>query len=255
MKKALALVLFAIILISTISACSTNRKEPENPVFTPKEPTITEPLDTSENNIPKENIIQNNTVPQDDIQQLLFERADMPVPFAREGGDANLLFIEVCDPKISHIWFELTRYFVEYFEYSNYRDLLLRWTDWPYDISDAIGFSSIMDFPNNFSIIIANNIPDEVVIDSIEKMNARFMETMTNPDVLEYTIFNEEDIRTLLSRDESTVLNRFAYEQSIVIEDRVFSPEWVYYHTTNAYAEAGITPPNARRKTGAVRRV
>ena len=174
-------------------------------------------------------------------EPLSFTPINMPAPFAYFGGDENARFIEAYSFKVGHIDFGLIRYFMEYFEFSNYQDLLSMWSGFPFDMSDFIRFTSIMDRPNNFSIIIANNIPNEVVMESIEKYNA-IMKELYNPAVYEYSRYTEEDIAAIITRDIAIVVNHFVHEHSIAIDDKAFTPAWVYYHTLDDYKLVGITP-------------
>ena len=64
----------------------------------------------------------------------------------------------------------------------------------------------------------------------------------------EELIFNPYEIDVLKSGDRSRIAEAFATEYSIIIGDKVFNPEWLYYHTIEDYRAVGITPEEVLHK-------
>ena len=172
-----------------------------------------------------------------------FEDEPMPEPFEYSGGDENIRFYQRCVLKLEG--FDSRSFLdAEIFEYLGNDDFTQKWYE-SYDNSWWPNATSLMDFPNKFERIVANNIPDDVVIKGLSEEYEFYAEgykKFENGHInLAISAFSEEEIKILLTRDEATVLAHFATEEAIVIGDRVYSPEWVYYHTPDDYAKAGIT--------------
>jgi hypothetical protein len=121
-------------------------------------------------------------------------------------------------------------------EYIGHTTLTSSWPNWSPNRADEnfLNYTSLMEYPNNFSIIITNNLPDEIVIKAFERHNELFGHTAYR--------FTDEDIAVLLSRCEVTVLNHFANENAIVIGDRIYTMAWIYRNTVEGYRVAGIPP-------------
>jgi hypothetical protein len=137
------------------------------------------------------------------------------------------------------------------FKSNGYRNLYSQW-EWKWCLETYTTFTSLMDFPNHFSIIVANNIPDSIVIKSYEERNALYKmlleEGVISNSAYKSIVFSPEDISVLLSRCEATVLAHFASPYAIVIGDRIYSPAWVYRNTTEGYRVAGITQKMIQEK-------
>ena len=67
-------------------------------------------------------------------------------------------------------------------------------------------------------------------------------------DAYDYSVFTDEDIRILLSRDEEAVLRHFALDTTFVVGNRAYSPLWLYAHTVEDYTRVGITPEMVAEK-------
>jgi hypothetical protein len=121
-------------------------------------------------------------------------------------------------------------------EFLGHSNLTSRWPDWsPMKVDENfLDYTSLMEYPNSYSIIVANNIPDEIVVRAFEAHNAMFVNTGI--------AFADEDIAALLTRCEAAVLRHFATERALVIEDRIYTLAWIYRNTTEGYRAAGITP-------------
>jgi hypothetical protein len=55
-------------------------------------------------------------------------------------------------------------------------------------------------------------------------------------------LYSDADIEVLFSGDRERIAAYFASDLAIVVGENVFSPQWLYYHTIDDYATAGITP-------------
>jgi hypothetical protein len=130
----------------------------------------------------------------------------------------------------------------EFEEYVENSDFSVKWPDWSPMQADKnfLNYTSLMEYPNNFSVIMAFDLPDEVVIRSFETHNALFGHT----DIA----YSDEDIAALLTRCEATVLAHFASPYAIVIHDRVYTSAWIYRNTVEGYRAAGITPAMIQEK-------
>jgi predicted DNA binding protein len=126
-----------------------------------------------------------------------------------------------------------------YEEYLGHTD----WRTWMSDIDDfrkIVYMTSLMDYPNLFSIIVKYNIPDEIVIRAIEENNTYYKDVIGG-DMYDMLYLSTEDISALLTRCEATVLQHFASPAAIVVGDRIYNPAWIYSNTVEGYRAAGIT--------------
>jgi hypothetical protein len=94
---------------------------------------------------------------------------------------------------------------------------------------------SLLGYPNIYSFIKEFGLTDEQVLEA--------MPGSDNPQLL-----SSDEMKTLVSGDLETVTAEFASDYAIVINDHIYSPSWVYTHTTDAYAIAGITPEKLAEK-------
>ena len=228
MKK-LSLLLIAVI---TLSACA--KQEVEKP---------TQGQITQSSESQSATVISTETIP-------ISQSVEMPEPFEHVGGDRNMGFNQRYNSKMLDIGV-LYELFAEYLnldleEFSNKLS-----EKWEGGFWESILKNSLLESANLFSIIITLDIPDEVVIDSINKaneINRTLYDSEDNKVYLSYIIFTEDDIKALLSRDEAIVTAQFAEETAIVIGDRAYAPVWLYYHTPDDYRKAGITPEMLEEK-------
>jgi hypothetical protein len=72
--------------------------------------------------------------------------------------------------------------------------------------------------------------------DAVKTALAEFYE-FTDP-----RMFTGADVDVLLRGNETEINKHFASEYSIVVEDKIYPPHWVYISSAAAYKEAGITP-------------
>jgi hypothetical protein len=162
----------------------------------------------------------------------------MPIPFAYGGGDENDLFYHYDVSKFGSPEGNIIDIFAEYI---GHYDFMYRQNGFSF-YPDIFYVSSLMDTTNYYNMIVTYNIPDEVIIRAFEKYNAHFRSFYDeNHPAYASTIFFDDDIEVILSRDEAAILAHFATEYVIVIKDRVYSPAWIYWHDIEAYKTAGIT--------------
>jgi hypothetical protein len=247
MKKISALVLSMIVLIG-ISACTAAEIEQENPIIveetpitTPINPPQTTPNDIFQDNIPQSDATQDvatsNDTPQNILLDNFFETAGVPMPFIGFDGDDHALFFRHCNSK-----FSANSGFVRdvFAEHLGHRDFINKWNH--LNLLDNFFITSLIDYSNYFEIIVSNDIPDEVIVRAFEEYNAH-LRSIYDENHIAYSssIFFDDDIAALLSRDEATVLSHFATEHVIVIDDKVYSPAWLYMHSVEDYEAVGIS--------------
>jgi hypothetical protein len=171
-------------------------------------------------------------------ESLSLTSINMPMPFTHDCGGENARFYEHSISKFASTSGFLTNTFEEYLGHRDFIGNRNGFSFYP----DIFYVTSLMDTTNYFNMIITYNIPDEVIIRAFEKYNAHFKRFYDeNHIAYNSTIFFDEDIAVLLTRDEATVLSHFATEYAIVIESRAFTPAWIYAHSIEDYNSAGIT--------------
>ena len=100
-----------------------------------------------------------------------------------------------------------------------------------------------MDYVNVYSFIVHFNISDEDFTRVIEFENQICRENGWTD-----LIYTDEDMKIILSRDESKIMEHFASKYSIVNNGRIYSPHWVYTHTIQAYESEKIPPELIKEK-------
>jgi len=182
-----------------------------------------------------------------DVSQCTFTPAGMPTPFAHEGGDDNHDFyfpyvqrLELIDPMTQDFarYLGITEYeFIDSFADKFYKRYWAAPSDWKY-------------LSNIFSVMIKYDIPNEVVAASLRNHNeaqeyfAAWSESQGwygNAELFRSRKFSEAEIEAILSRDATLVLQQFATEYAIVIENQAFAPVWLYLNTVEDYQRVGIT--------------
>ena len=196
---------------------------------------VTTTSDTSSNATTASETVTTSQRPEPIVDPGPVETDDVaPQPFSHSGGDENAWYYEPLLPKLGHIsstLFEL----VDEDEFNEWRDkvnvLYRKGEDVPTDIN---GFLNVYAMMNYF------DISDEDVTKAFEYELSQ-----------DYPFFmNKEDLNVLLSRDETAILTHFQSDYSIVIGDRIYSPQWVYENSDKAYKQAGITPEMLKEKLG-----
>lgn len=98
---------------------------------------------------------------------------------------------------------------------------------------------NISEQMNIYSFIIHFNITREEAETALEPY--------LNTDD-ELTRISEEDLDVIFSGDIAVVSERFATDYAIVIGEKIYSPEWLYFYPTAEWTAAGITPEAVSEK-------
>jgi len=232
MKKLSAFILI-LSLVLAFAACGE------------QEPIVGEvALDVPQIDLPYENIPQDG-FSQNDILQNPFEAMGMPDPFIHYGGTEYRDFFIALNQRLSFRDL-VEETFQEYLEMTNreYWDLFNDKTIVETVLDRALS-NCLMESSNIYSAIILFDIPNEIVLEALMRFNDRqdeFAEwSEVNYDYFMSMKFTDDEIEAFLSRDVEIVMNQFATEHAIIINDKFFTPFWIYINTSEAYAEAGIT--------------
>lgn len=226
--KYISLTACAIILVSLVAVMGfSNLSIDTNDSFPDTTASDTNVLHTS----PSSSVIDISDSSVVDSQTEIITPA--PKPFAYLGGDENAWFYEPLQPKLGHITASLFDYFQ--------KDDFEKWAE-TVNVFNREGENiptEINDFLNVYAVIEYFDISDDQVKAAYEaEIN------MEN----EPTLMRREDLDILLSKDVSAILAHFSSDESIVIGDRIYSPQWIYENTIEAYKNEGISPFILRQK-------
>ena len=117
-------------------------------------------------------------------------------------------------------------------------EALMKLTDDGYTWSGAYGADkpewalTLMDYANIYSYIHTH----EIDADTLRAVLA------DGDSMLHKKPFTAEEIELLLGDDEAAAMAAFASPSTIVIGEKGYCAKWMYAHTVEEYAEAGITP-------------
>jgi hypothetical protein len=246
--------LLAAVLIIALCACSVTdsdnnslqetqttappQTQPQASEPTPPQTVVTtnQTTSTTEQNIPI-------------TQAISYESANMPIPFKHMCGDENGKFFNRYNLKMwcfSMVEDRIIRYISHSSGLSveNVEDELIKKWEGLLGYYALITGSKLTEIASLYWYIVEYDIPDDVVIEAIRNNNEHFERV----GGYENRIYSDEDIDALLTRDEAIITAQFAEDVAIVIEDRTFSPAWLYLHTAKDYEEVGITPEMVREK-------
>lgn len=158
---------------------------------------------------------------------------DMPEPFEHNGGDENNDFFHPCNLKFDNV-IDLVC------DLANDENAVQSWVEemnkneTPYQIDDYI---------NLYSFMIHFDVSGEEVCAALQEFNEmqeRWRDERDIP-INSSTYYTAEDFEAMKSEDKTTITNHFASEFSIIVDDKIYSPNWVYYHTSDDYEKCGIT--------------
>jgi hypothetical protein len=256
MKRIASLTISAILLL-TLFACAVDTA-PENlsPPGDTNPPTAPA-TDIAPPDNPQETLSVNTpeTGTEDPLPPTPFELAGMPIAFEHTGGDDYAGF------NAPHV-FKLTLYDPMFRDFATYLGFTVdefhsrleeAFGDW----WDELSRDTLTGRANLFGLIIEFDIPNEIVAESLQKHNeicedfAMLDEAegwYGNAEYFRGRKFTDTEIEALLSRDAATVLEHFANDYAIVIEDRAYTPFWLYFHTPEDYEKAGITAEMLEQK-------
>ena len=156
------------------------------------------------------------------------EESGMPDPFGNKaegtGGDENDGFYLPCNYILNNIPVELMKL----------RDSneVNKWLEKDKLSSRSEAPSSIKDYVNIYSFITEFNITREEAETALEYY-------LNTPEEFEHITYEHLDI--IFSGNVELITKTFASEYSIVIGDRIYTPEWLYTHSIEEYKAAGIT--------------
>ncbi|MBR3628989.1 MAG: C39 family peptidase [Oscillospiraceae bacterium] len=98
---------------------------------------------------------------------------------------------------------------------------------------------TLIEYTNIYSFIMSFGLSDEEV------------RTVMLKGIDEQTVFiTETELDLILTASEKDILNYFATDYVIIIGEKFYTPQWLYEHTTEEYAAAGITPDMIAAKLG-----
>ena len=106
------------------------------------------------------------------------------------------------------------------------------WEAWTEIYENKQEGRKMTDYPNVYTFIKDFNVSDEDIINLYD----------------EYDILSEQDLQVLLTHDEAKIAEYFATDCAIVIDDCIYTPEWVYEHRPNDYEKVGMTPEMLEEK-------
>ena len=173
--------------------------------------------------------IPNSEPVGENLQNNEVEAYVMPRPFELSGGDMNRNFYEPCEMLFDGVPVELLS-LVEQSKYESWADDHNVFYKAP---------SSLKDYTNIYSFIVEFDISNEDVLSALSV----YLKS-DDPSIA----MSEEDVNIILSKDEATIIERFATEYSIVIGENIYSPQWIYENSIEAYKNAGVTPDMIKDK-------
>lgn len=231
--KYAALAACVVLVVAAGFAFGRNRND------LPVEPDVTKPTVITENDVTtSETTSESPDITEDPVEPIVNPNQNIivddtaPAPFAHSGGDENAWYYESLLPKIGHISATLYKLVdeTEFNKWADSVDVLYReGEDVPTDINSFLNVYAMMNY---------FNLSDEDVTKAFE-----YELSQDDPFFM-----NQEDLNVLLSRDEVAILTHFQSEYSIVIGNRIYSPQWVYENSDKAYKEAGIKPEMLKEK-------
>lgn len=187
----------------------------------PNAPTETAEMHTETSPVVEEETTANCTTSRDE------EESKMPAPFgtlAESGGDENAGYYQPCNFILDNIPVELLKL--------RDGDKVNQWLEKDKLSSRQSVPSSIKDYVNIYSFITDFNITKEEAETALEYY-------LNTPEEFEHIEYRDLDI--IYSGDIELITKTYASEYSIVVGDKIYSPEWVYTHSAEDYKAAGIT--------------
>lgn len=159
--------------------------------------------------------------------------ASMPAPFEHNGGDENNDFFHPCIAKFDNV--------VDLVCELAHDDNAVQ--EWVEEMNNNETPCQIDEYINLYSFMVHFNIPAEDVCAALQdfnKMQEQWRDERGIP-INSSTYYTEDDLEALKSENMETITNYFASTYSIVVDDNIYSPNWIYYHTVDDYAVCGIT--------------
>ena len=139
-----------------------------------------------------------------------------------EDDNEHWSFYQPCVPEMDSIPGFLTK------EYATDEE----WEAWTEKYENMQDCRKVTDYPTVYTFIKDFNVSDEDLTELYS----------------EYDILSEQDMQVILTHDEAKIAEYFATDCAIVIGDCIYPPEWIYEHSAEDYADAGITPEMLEEK-------
>ncbi|MBP0972322.1 MAG: C39 family peptidase [Oscillospiraceae bacterium] len=96
---------------------------------------------------------------------------------------------------------------------------------------------TLMEYTNVYSFI------------KVFELSAEQVHQVMDPAIEEETVsLTNDELNLILTASEKDILSYFMTDYPIVVGDRFYTPKWLFEHTTEEYAAAGITPEMISRK-------
>ncbi len=99
--------------------------------------------------------------------------------------------------------------------------------------------SNLKEFVNMYSFIEYFGISNEEAYAEYEKYLYPIAGT---------PLMTQEELDTILSRDEEAIIEMFKSDYAIVIGTNIYTPEWMYQNSLETWQSAGITPEMVKEK-------
>lgn len=171
----------------------------------------------------------------------------MPNAFSYNGGDENSYFYLPCVPKFDSV-LDLVC------DLAGSDEAVQQWIDemnaneTPCDLEEYINLYSFMVYFDISGNDICNVLEE---FNSILELRAQETGSSVNPTVY----FTDDELAAIRSEDKQAIMAQFASEASIVIDDKIYCPNWIYYHTETDYAVCGITGEMIENKLDQYRQI
>lgn len=232
MKKKISIICVLIAIFTSLSACQTEDSNPlptEQPSVITTSPTQTSSVEITLSDPVTQITVNTSSSATDSVAEITDET--MPFAFTGEGtgGDEKVNYYQPCNRVLDNVPVELQR-LVDSDERTAWKDSLDFFNNPP---------SSLHEYLNVYSFIKYFNLSDEEVTNALTAyLNS------SNPQVK----ITEQELDIILHGTEAEVIDYFASDYSIVVDDKIYCPFWIYTHTPAAYEEAGITPEMLQQK-------
>ena len=232
MKRKLIMILALSATLTMLAACSNANENSQAELD--NDLTIAESTSAvTESEVKQETSVSEETYKESINKNQIDEK--MPSPFDESpdtGTDANADFYQPCNRVLDNIPVELMRL-------RNDSDVNEWITSFP---SISIAPNSINEYANIYSFITHFDISK----DEAETALAVYL----NSDDEQIRI-SREQFDMIFSGDVAAITKTFVSDFSIAIGEFVYSPNWIYTHSSNDYATAGISADIVAEKAAA----
>jgi hypothetical protein len=170
---------------------------------------------------------------------------NMPLPFGENqamGGDELSMYYEPGKIKIQSIPLEIVKLISDTTIDEWFNNNRLTENSEP----------SLMGHENLYSLLKAykpnENIVREIFKERREK-NLEYIDDDIYQDAINYNLITDEDLDVIFTYDEAKVNEHFASDYSIFYNGKLYSPQWIYTHSTEDYKTEGIPAELIRAKS------